>query len=76
MIVSPRDQEFPLSEDSCVSGISKVIPDRAEIPEYRVRVQWDTGDLFHLLIRFQSGRWIEIEAESAELVGIAQAVQS
>ena len=70
IIVSPRDEELPLSEDTCVSGISKLIPDRAEIPEYRVKLEWDEGELFHLFIEFQSRRWIEVDAESAELIGV------
>ena len=27
MIVSERDHELPLSEDTCISGISKIVPD-------------------------------------------------
>jgi hypothetical protein len=70
VMVSPRDEELPLSEDTCVSGISKVIPDRTESPESRVKLQWDEGEFFHMFIEFQSRRWIEIDAESAELVGL------
>ena len=66
----PRDEESPLSEDTCVSGISKVIPDRTQIPEYRVKLEWHADERFHLLIEFQSGRSIEIDAESADLVGL------
>ena len=53
-----------------MSGISKLIPDRTEIPEYRVKLEWDEGELFHLFIEFQSRRWIEVDAESAELIGV------
>jgi hypothetical protein len=70
VMVSPRDEELPLSEDTCASGICKVIPDRAQIPEYRVKLEWDADELFHLFIDFQSGRRIEIDADSAELVGL------
>jgi len=70
MIVSPRDADRPLSEDTCVSGISEIVPDRTEILEYRTRAQWGENDPFQLLFRFQSQRWIEIDAEVVELVGI------
>jgi hypothetical protein len=70
VMVTPRDEELPLSQDTCVSGISKVIPDRTQIPECRVKHQWDEDEPFHLFIGFQSRRSIEIDAESVELVGL------
>jgi len=70
MIVSPRDEELPLSEDDCVSGISKVVPEPAEEPAYRMRQHWNPGVPFHLLFEFQSQRSIEIDAETVELVGV------
>src|SRR5437773_10266591 len=41
MMVSPRDEELPFSEDHCVSGVSKVVPEPAEEPAYRTRRQWN-----------------------------------
>jgi len=70
MMVSRRDEELPLSEDDCVSGISKVIPEPAEEPAYRMRQHWNPSDPFHLLFQFQSQRSIEIDAETVELVGV------
>jgi hypothetical protein len=71
MVISPRDEGLPISEDLCVSGISKVIPEATAKPEYRTKRQWGSADPFHLLFQFQSGRSIEISAETVELVGIA-----
>jgi len=72
LIISPRDEELPNSEDSCVSGISKVIPGTADKPDSRMRMrrEWAASDPFHLLFQFQSGRDIEIDAETVGLVGI------
>ena len=72
LFVSPRDEELPLSEDTCVSGISKLVPNREQRSEYRVKREWDQSEPFHLFLEFQGRRGIEIDAESAELVGIAQ----
>ncbi|HEY6305629.1 MAG TPA: hypothetical protein VI488_04110 [Candidatus Angelobacter sp.] len=71
MVISPRDAGLPISEDLCVSGISKVVPGATEKPEYRTKRHWDSGDPFNLLFQFQSGRSIEVSAETVELVGIA-----
>lgn len=68
--ISPRDLEVPYSEDRCVSGISKIVPEAAEKPEYRTRAHWDRGDKFNLRFEFQSGRMIDIDAETVELIGI------
>jgi len=69
--ISPRDVKIPYSEDRCISGISKIVPEAAEKPEYRTRAHWDLGDEFNLMVEFQSGRMIEIDAETVELIGIA-----
>ena len=75
LLVSPRDDEFPYSEDLCISGISKIIPDHAEKPEYRTKRRWRPSDTFHLLFQFESQRSIEINAESVELAGISKSTR-
>ncbi len=60
MIVSPRDEDLPYSEDLCVAGISKIIPEYRERPEYRTKREWNVDDPFHLVFEFQSRRSIEI----------------
>lgn len=69
MIISPRDEELPFSEDLCVSGISKIVPGHTEKPEYQTKRRWDVNEPFHLLFEFQSRRSIEINADTVELVG-------
>ena len=73
MVVSPRDEELPFSEDDCVSGISKIIPNHLGNAESPFNPQFNENEHFQLLIGFQSGRSIEIGAESVELVGLARA---
>jgi|SRR5579859_4503479 len=69
LVVSDRDHDLPLSEDLCLSSISKVVPEpRAEVP-LRMKPQWNENEAFHLLFQFQSGRSIEIAAKTVELVG-------
>ena len=69
LVVSARDHDLPLSEDLCLSGISKVLPDpRTESP-LRMKPEWNENEPFHLLFEFQSRRSIEIDAETVELVG-------
>lgn len=69
LIISARDRDLPLSEDLCISGISKVHPDlHSEFP-LRTKPQWSRGEPFHLLFEFQSRRSIEIDAETVELAG-------
>jgi hypothetical protein len=72
IIVSERDPELPLSEDTCISGISKIVPDGGTKPEYRTRKHWNADDPFHLFFDFQSRRTIEIDAETVELIGIVK----
>ncbi|HEV2201012.1 MAG TPA: hypothetical protein VGR73_14435 [Bryobacteraceae bacterium] len=67
--VSRRAEEFPYTEDSCISGISKVVPEPAEETGLRTKHQWDANDPFHLVFEFQSARSIEIDAETAAFVG-------
>jgi hypothetical protein len=69
MIISSRDRGLPLSEDLCISGISKVVPGDTKA-EYRTRRQWNAEDPFHLLFEFQSQRSMEIDAETVELIGV------
>ncbi len=62
--MSGRNDEMPLSEDLCLSEVSKVIP---EMTEYRYKQKWVESEKFNLLFEFQSGRTLEIGAESVEL---------
>ena len=62
--LAPRDEAYPRSEDWCVSGISKAIPNTSK---YRFKAEWNEGEEFNLLFEFQSERTLEIGAESAEL---------
>jgi hypothetical protein len=66
LIVSARDEELPLSQDTCVSSIAKVTPGPGPV-EFRVKTQWDADEPFHLWFQFQSARSIEIDAETVEL---------
>ena len=69
LVVSGRDDDLPLSEDFCISSISKVLPEpRGESP-LRMKAQWNEKEPFHLLFEFQSRRSIEINAETVELAG-------
>jgi hypothetical protein len=74
LMISPRHQELPLSEDLCVAGISKVAPGQTEPPEHRTRSHWDALDTFDLWFTFQSGRSIELSADTVELIGVAREV--
>jgi len=71
VLVLPRNEKLPLEEETCIAGISKVIPVDATNPktaEYRVRAEWDEHENFNLLFVFQSGRSIEIGADAVELL--------
>jgi len=68
--ISERADDLPLSEDLCVSSVSKVLPEPNPEPEFRMKAQWDPNEAFHLLFQFQSGRSIEIDAETVELDGV------
>ncbi|HEY2845107.1 MAG TPA: hypothetical protein VGJ09_15700 [Bryobacteraceae bacterium] len=69
LVISARDGDLPLSEDLCVSSISKVLPEPSLEPELRMKAQWGSNEAFHLLFQFQSGRSIEIDADAVELDG-------
>ena len=68
--ISERADDLPLSEDLCVSSVSKVLPEPNPEPAFRMKAQWDSNEAFHLLFQFQSGRSIEIDAETVELRGL------
>jgi hypothetical protein len=70
LVISPRDRDLPLSEDLCVSSVSKVLPEPNAEPEFRMKTHWDVNEAFHLLFQFQSGRSIEIDAETVALAGV------
>jgi hypothetical protein len=69
--VSSRDQELPLSEDTCVSEILKVDPN-AQNMELYLRAVLDFSQTFRLAFMFQSGRVIEIESEIVQLVPLTE----
>ena len=73
VVISQRDAELPLSEDDCISGISKVVPNDAVEARYRARNEWGAGEPFRLWFQFQSQRTIEIDSETVELVGVTKA---
>ena len=62
--ITARDETTPTSEDSCLSGISKVIPGRTE---HRFKAEWGDDEHFHLLLEFESGRTIEVSSDTVEL---------
>jgi hypothetical protein len=65
--VGPRDEEMPMSEDSCVSAVLMVDPTIEHDDPYRRQVR-EITDSFRLVFQFQSARVIEIESEVVELV--------
>jgi len=69
--VTDRDLELPLTEDSCLAGVSKVDIKRTEPPEFRTRKLWNSDDEFCLWFHFQSRRDIVIDSETVELVPLA-----
>lgn len=66
--ISPRDDELPPSEDYCLSYVVKITPKSAKHDEPRVNRKSEGDDPFHLLFEFRSGRTIEIDSETVELV--------
>ncbi len=62
--ITARDEPTPSSDDSCLSGISKVIPGRTE---HRFKAEWQDNEPFHLLLEFESGRTIEVASDTVEL---------
>jgi len=65
-----RNSDLPLSEDTCVSDVLKVDPTEGVEPYLRTRRDWKSTDSFRLVFQFQSGRVIEIESETVELLPI------
>jgi len=67
--IGSRDADMPLTEDTCVAEIFKVdATSEVANPFFRTRRDWKPGDSFRLLFQFQSGRAIEIESETVQLV--------
>ena len=64
VIVTPRDAGYPAEESLCLAEISKVIPGEREFP---YKQEWGVGEQFHLRLKFQDERYVDIEAESAVL---------
>jgi hypothetical protein len=62
-----RDKGLPLTEDTCVSDVLKVDPTLEGVEPY-MRACREPTESFRLVFQFQSGRIIEIESESVELV--------
>jgi len=69
--ITDRDSDLPLTEDSCLAGVSKVDIIRTELPQFRTRKLWNTDEEFCLWFRFQSGRDIVIDSDTVELVPLA-----
>jgi hypothetical protein len=69
LFVGLRDEEMPMSEDSCVSAVSMVNPAIEHDDPCMRQVQKITKS-FRLEFQFQSRRVIEIESEIVELVAI------
>ena len=65
--VTPRDPGSERADDRALADISKVSP---ELGSNRHRESWPAGAPFHLRFEFESGRTIEVAAQSAELAGI------
>jgi hypothetical protein len=68
--VGPRDEEMPMSEDTCMSRVLRVDPNIVHEQPYMRQVQ-DLRDSFRLAFSFQSARVIEIESDIVKLVPIA-----
>jgi hypothetical protein len=65
--IGPRDDELPLTEDTCVAEMFQVTPDgRGKDPRLRALVEWSSD--FHLFFRFQGGRIIEIGSRTVKLI--------
>ena len=64
-----RDDELPLTEDTCVAELFQVTPEgRDKHPRLRSLYEW-TSD-FHLFFRFQGGRTIEIGSRTVQLIPV------
>jgi|SRR5579859_5157108 len=68
--IGPRDDELPLTEDTCVAEMFQVTPlGRDKDPRLRALTEW-SGD-FHLFFRFRGSRTIEIGSRTVELIPVA-----
>jgi hypothetical protein len=56
-----------LTDNTCLSGLSKVIPNTTN---GRLRRQWQDDEPFNLLFEFLGGQTIEIQSEMAELEAV------
>lgn len=71
LLFLPSNGVVPLTEDTCVSGIFRVTVQNVLLPspfQYRVKDTWREGEIFNLVFLLQSGRSIEIGAETTELL--------
>jgi len=64
-----RDKGLPLTEDACVSAVLKADPTLEGAEPYMPALE--PTDSFRLVFEFQSGRVIEIQSETVELVPVA-----
>jgi hypothetical protein len=66
-------EERNTNEDECVASISQVSiaqPAKSEPAEFRMQREWKPNEDFGLFLELQSGRTIEIHAQSAELIPV------
>jgi hypothetical protein len=64
-------EEKNTNEDDCIASISQVTAEESatsDPAEFRMKREWKANEDFGLLIELQSGRTIEIHAQSAELI--------
>ena len=73
LLVGPRDEGMPKSEDSCVSAVLIVNPTIEHDDPYMRQVQ-ELTNAFRLVFQFQSRRVIEIESETVGLVPTGDAL--
>jgi hypothetical protein len=69
--VGPRDEEIPMTEDSCVSAVL-MVSTTIEHEELYLRQVREITSSFRLAFQFQSARVIEIESETVKLVPIRE----
>jgi hypothetical protein len=68
--IGPRDDEMPMTEDTCVESLLKVTPEDREKDPY-LRAVYDFSTDFHLFFHFQSTRNVEIGSRTAHLIPVA-----
>jgi hypothetical protein len=67
--IGARDDELPLTEDTCVAELFQVTPEgRDKDPRLRSLHEW-TND-FHIFFRFRGGRTIEIGSRTVQLIPV------